>query len=113
MRPATVDVADNTLRCFAGFLVTAHPEIVGFVLDNLSGDSLRLRVAHYRHHAATWIADEPPRPLNQLETWANERGHFLFLLDSRHSLQPVEGEPVSMRLPPVLVRGREVVRSIV
>jgi integrase len=31
MRPATVDVADNTLRCFAGFLVTTHPEIVGFV----------------------------------------------------------------------------------
>ena len=31
MRPATVDVADNTLRCFAGFLVTEHPEIVGFV----------------------------------------------------------------------------------
>ncbi len=31
MRPATVDVADNTLRCFAGFLVQAHPEVVGFV----------------------------------------------------------------------------------
>ena len=31
MRPATVDVADNTLRCFAGFLVDSHPEIVGFV----------------------------------------------------------------------------------
>ncbi len=30
MRPATVDVADNTLRCFAGFLVNSHPEIVGF-----------------------------------------------------------------------------------
>ena len=31
LRPATVDVADNTLRCFAGFLVRTHPEIVGFV----------------------------------------------------------------------------------
>ncbi len=31
MRPATVDVADNTLRCFAGFLVTEHPDLVGFV----------------------------------------------------------------------------------
>ena len=31
MRPATVDAADNTLRCFAGFLVSAHPELVGFV----------------------------------------------------------------------------------
>ena len=28
---ATVDVADNTLRCFAGFLVAEHPELVGFV----------------------------------------------------------------------------------
>ena len=26
MRPATIDVADNTLRCFAGFLVRTHPE---------------------------------------------------------------------------------------
>jgi hypothetical protein len=31
MRPATVDVADNTLRCFAGFVVTEHPDLVGFV----------------------------------------------------------------------------------
>ena len=31
MRPATVDAADNVLRCFAGFLVTEHPELVGFV----------------------------------------------------------------------------------
>jgi integrase len=31
MRPATVDVADNTLRCFAGFIVDRHPELVGFV----------------------------------------------------------------------------------
>ena len=31
MRPATVDVADNTLRCFAGFLVAEHPELGGFV----------------------------------------------------------------------------------
>ena len=31
MRPATVDAADNTLRCFAGFLVAEHPELVGFV----------------------------------------------------------------------------------
>ena len=31
MRPATVDVADNVLRCFAGFLVTEHPDVVGFV----------------------------------------------------------------------------------
>ena len=31
MRPATVDVADNTLRCFAGFLVGEFPEIAGFV----------------------------------------------------------------------------------
>jgi len=31
MRPATVDVADNTLRCFAGFIVTEHPELRGFV----------------------------------------------------------------------------------
>ena len=31
MRPATVDVADNTLRCFARFLVVEHPELVGFV----------------------------------------------------------------------------------
>ena len=31
MRPATVDVADNTLRCFAGFIVAEHPELVGFV----------------------------------------------------------------------------------
>ena len=30
MRPATVDVADNTLRCFAGFIVVEHPELVGF-----------------------------------------------------------------------------------
>ena len=31
MRPATVDVADNTLRCFARFVVTEHPDLVGFV----------------------------------------------------------------------------------
>jgi integrase len=31
MRPATIDVADNTLRCFAGFLVSSHPDVVGFV----------------------------------------------------------------------------------
>ncbi|MEK7425559.1 MAG: tyrosine-type recombinase/integrase [Actinomycetota bacterium] len=31
MRPATVDVADNTLRCFARFLVVEHPDLVGFV----------------------------------------------------------------------------------
>jgi integrase len=31
MRPATVDVADNTLRCFAGFIITEHPNLVGFV----------------------------------------------------------------------------------
>jgi integrase len=31
MRPATVDVADNTLRCFARFLVDNHPDLVGFV----------------------------------------------------------------------------------
>jgi integrase len=31
MRPATVDVADNTLRCFAGFIVVEHPELGGFV----------------------------------------------------------------------------------
>lgn len=31
MRPATVDVADNTLRCFAGFIVTTHPDLAGFV----------------------------------------------------------------------------------
>jgi len=31
MRPATVDAADNVLRCFAGFLVTEHPELGGFV----------------------------------------------------------------------------------
>ena len=31
MRPATVDVADNTLRCFAGFIVDQHPELGGFV----------------------------------------------------------------------------------
>lgn len=31
MRPATVDVADNTLRCFAGFLVAEHPDLGGFV----------------------------------------------------------------------------------
>jgi integrase len=30
MRPATVDAADNALRCFAGFIVTEHPELVGF-----------------------------------------------------------------------------------
>ena len=30
MRPATVDVADNTLRCFARFLVVEHPDLVGF-----------------------------------------------------------------------------------
>jgi integrase len=31
MRPATCDIADNTLRCFAGFIVDRHPELVGFV----------------------------------------------------------------------------------
>ncbi|MCU1398731.1 MAG: integrase [Acidimicrobiales bacterium] len=31
MRPATVDVADNTLRCFARFIVDNHPELAGFV----------------------------------------------------------------------------------
>ena len=30
MRPATVDAADNTLRCFAGFIVEQHPELGGF-----------------------------------------------------------------------------------
>jgi integrase len=30
MRPATVDVADNTLRCFARFVVVEHPDLVGF-----------------------------------------------------------------------------------
>ncbi len=31
LRPATVDVADNTLRSFAGYLVAAHGDVVGFV----------------------------------------------------------------------------------
>ena len=31
MRPATVDVADNTLRCFAGFVVREFPDLAGFV----------------------------------------------------------------------------------
>jgi integrase len=31
MRPATVDVADNTLRCFAAFLVAEFADITGFV----------------------------------------------------------------------------------
>lgn len=31
MRPATVEVADNTLRCFAGFIVAEHRDMVGFV----------------------------------------------------------------------------------
>ena len=31
MRPATVEVADNTLRCFAGFLVGEFADIAGFV----------------------------------------------------------------------------------
>ena len=31
MRPATLDVADNTLRCFARFIVVEHPDLVGFV----------------------------------------------------------------------------------
>ena len=31
MRPATVDVADNTLRCFARFVIAEHPDLVGFV----------------------------------------------------------------------------------
>ena len=31
MRPATVDVADNTLRCFAGFVVRNFPDLTGFV----------------------------------------------------------------------------------
>ena len=30
-RPATIDVADNTLRCFAGYLVNTHPDVSGFV----------------------------------------------------------------------------------
>ena len=31
MRPATVEVADNTLRGFARFIVAEHPDLVGFV----------------------------------------------------------------------------------
>ena len=31
MRPATVDVADNTLRCFAGFLAREFADVTGFV----------------------------------------------------------------------------------
>lgn len=31
MRPATVDVADNTRRCFARFIVDNHPGLGGFV----------------------------------------------------------------------------------
>jgi integrase len=31
MRPATIDVADNTLRGFARFLIAEHPEVTGFV----------------------------------------------------------------------------------
>ena len=31
MRPATIDVADNTLRCFAQFLVTDFDDVTGFV----------------------------------------------------------------------------------
>ncbi len=31
LRPATVDVADNTLRSFAGYLVAAHADVAGFV----------------------------------------------------------------------------------
>jgi integrase len=30
-RPATIDVADNTLRCFAGYLINAAPDVDGFV----------------------------------------------------------------------------------
>ena len=30
-RPATIDVADNTLRCFAGYLVRCEPDVVGFI----------------------------------------------------------------------------------
>ena len=31
MRPATVDVADNTLRCFAGFIVRDFADLTGFL----------------------------------------------------------------------------------
>ena len=31
LRPATIEVADNTLRSFAGYLVDSHPEVSGFV----------------------------------------------------------------------------------
>jgi integrase len=31
MRPATIEVADNTLRGFARFLIDEHPDVVGFV----------------------------------------------------------------------------------
>lgn len=56
MRPATVDVADNTLRCFAGFIIAEHPELVGFV-DVRRGHVEEFKVFFVSHITA---AGKPP-----------------------------------------------------
>jgi site-specific recombinase XerD len=48
-RPATVDVADNTLRCFAGYLVEHHRDVVGFV------DVRRVHVEGFKSFFATHL----------------------------------------------------------
>jgi integrase len=47
LRPATVDVADNALRCFAGYLVAAEPDVIGFV------DVRRAHVESFKSFYAT------------------------------------------------------------
>ena len=56
MQPATIDVADNTLRCFAGFIVTTHPELAGFV------DVRRVHVEEFKLFFVAHItaAGKPP-----------------------------------------------------
>ena len=56
MRPATVDVADNTLRCFAAFIVTEHPDLAGFV-DVRRGHVEAFKVFFVAHITA---AGKPP-----------------------------------------------------
>ena len=56
MRPATVDVGDNTLRCFAGFIVVEYPELDGFV------DVRRVHVEAFKLFFVAYLtaAGKPP-----------------------------------------------------
>ena len=51
LRPATIDVADNTLRTFAGYLVAHHGDVVGFAdVGRVEVEGFKDWFAHHPNH---------------------------------------------------------------